>query len=235
MQVTIVTSQNVPIDYEIAGLGSRIAATIIDLLIRIGYMLGMGLLLSQMQGFLSGTVIGLIILLPPLCYDLVCEIFMNGQSFGKRQVDIRVVKLDGTQPTISSYLLRWMLEIVDGIPLLYVGGFMTMLINGKGQRLGDLAAGTTVISTRARVALDDTILSAAEEGYAIVFPEVTKLSDRDIAIIKEVLDISRRDRNADVLKALATKVRTVLDVDSGEMTPMQFLQTVLKDYNQSTS
>jgi hypothetical protein len=110
---------------------------------------------------------------------------------------------------------------------------VVLLINGKGQRLGDMAAGTTVIHIRPRVTLDDTILMAVDEEYTPTFPQVTRLSDRDAAIIKEVLDTAHRDDNRVATAVLYSKTKEFLGVESS-LPPTLFLQTVLKDYNYYT-
>src|SRR5690606_34920667 len=96
--------------------------------------------------------------LPVIFYHLLCEVFMDGQTFGKKAIDIKVVKLDGSQPSVGSYFLRWLLQIVD-LPFFGAIGIITILVNGKGQRVGDLAAGTTVISLKHRTGIKDTILA----------------------------------------------------------------------------
>src|SRR5512133_2809984 len=160
MDITITTAHNVEIDYNVASLGDRVLANIVDVVIQGAYYL---LVLSAVTGFLSTLDTGAEVLIPllvilwvaPLLYPLLCEVFLNGQTFGKKAMSTRVVKLDGTQPTLGNYLLRWLLLPIDGFFLL---GLLVLAVNGRGQRLGDLAAGTTVIKVRSRMRLLEAML-----------------------------------------------------------------------------
>jgi hypothetical protein len=151
---------------------------------------------------------------------------MNGQSFGKRQMKIRVVKLDGSQPGIGSYVLRWLLSIIERGMIEVV----VILINGKGQRLGDMAAGTTVVKLKQRVTLDDTILSVVDTDYTPVFPQAARLNDRDATIIKDVISTASMDDNRVALAMLSQKTKEMLGIES-DLPPAMLLSTLLKDYN----
>ena len=104
--VRIDTTQNVAIDYEIASLGERILAYLVDLLVFVAYGITWLTIMSGIQDYISfADALIWIILLPLFFYDLLCEVVMNGQSFGKKAMKIKVVKLDGSEPTFGSYLL----------------------------------------------------------------------------------------------------------------------------------
>src|ERR1700744_2524506 len=115
--IKITTSQNIDIDYEVAGLGERILARLIDLAIFfLIYILGLSI--GSLANWFTGenvTIIIAIIIYAVLLvfYDLIFEIFMNGQSIGKRIMKIKVISLDGGQPRIGQYFMRWMFRIVD--------------------------------------------------------------------------------------------------------------------------
>src|ERR1700761_3724190 len=100
--IRITTSQNIDIDYEVAGLGERIVARLIDMgiFILILYASFIGLAASNMLGgFGAGTIVVIVIYACLFVfYDLICEVFMNGQSVGKRIMKIKVVSLDGSRP-----------------------------------------------------------------------------------------------------------------------------------------
>src|SRR5947209_3365981 len=105
--ITVHTTQNIDIDYEIGGLGERIVAYIIDLGIFIALSIIGGILAANA---LSQTGIGIYFIIVGvmlLSYDLVCEVFFSGQSVGKLVMKIRVISLDGARPRFSQYLLRW--------------------------------------------------------------------------------------------------------------------------------
>jgi len=115
-KIQIETSQNVTIEYELASIGDRVVAQLLDFLILSGYMIGLVLLmylLNSAGGFFGGIAFWIILYLPVFFYDLLLETFLNGQSFGKKIRKIKVVKVDGSQPTFISYFLRWILKTVD--------------------------------------------------------------------------------------------------------------------------
>jgi uncharacterized RDD family membrane protein YckC len=232
--IRIQTAQNVFIEYLPASVGDRILATIIDGVIMWSYIIiALGTLsIMQVEGpWLYITLLGI----PYLFYDLVSEIVLDGQTIGKKAMNIKVVKLDGTQPSISSYLLRWLIRWVD---MLFSGAvaILAISVNGKGQRLGDMAAGTSVISLKRRVGLNETMLPTIQENYQPVYPQVTSLTDRDVAIIKEALYVHTQSEQPDprLIETLASKVKTVLQVESS-MPPMAFLHTILRDHAYLTS
>ena len=151
---------------------------------------------------------------------------MNGQSFGKKIVGTKVVKLDGTQPGVSSYMIRSLLRIIDrGLIAL-----IAVAVTEKSQRLGDLAAGTTVIKLGSKVTLRDTILYKQVANYKIVFDQVAMLSDKDIAIVKEILDHSIANDKRENLTLLAQKVKTKMAI-STTLDNETFLKTILLDYS----
>ena len=230
----IETAQNISITQNVAGVGERILAYLIDGLIMLAYiivstMLMGGLDASQGQEWLFVSII----ILPLLLYFLLWESLWNGQSPGKAALDIRVVKIDGSRPAFSNYLVRWLLRIVDITLTSGSVAVVTILMNGKGQRLGDLAAGTTVISERVRTGLDRTLLVNVPEDYRPVYPQVTMLSDRDVQEIKEIYRNSLRNSNYRVIGKLSNRVSELLQITPEEK-PVQFLKTILKDYSYYT-
>ncbi len=230
----IETAQNISISQNVAGVGERILAYLIDGLIMLAYiiiaiMLLGGLDASQGQEWLFVSVI----MLPLLLYFLLWESLWNGQSPGKAALDLRVVKIDGSRPAFSNYLVRWLLRIVDITLTSGSVAVVTILMNGKGQRLGDLAAGTTVISERVRTGLDRTLLVNVPEDYRPVYPQVTMLSDRDVQEIKEIYKHSLHNSNYRVIAKLSNRVSELLQV-TPEENSVQFLKTILKDYSYYT-
>ena len=238
--IEIQTAQNVNIEYPVASIGDRVVAAIIDQLIMVGYLIAIIFLYIWLLNVTEGSAIYfpvayfVILFLPLFFYHLLCETFLNGQSFGKKIMKMRVVKLDGSQAGIGSYFLRWILAPIDIYFTYGSVGLITMLINGKGQRLGDLAANTTVVKLKAEAKLDDTILRATPVDYNVKFPEVSNLSDKDISIVKEVLDLNYKSPDVLVYERILHKTKEAIEkkigVSSG-MHPLTFLDTVLKDYN----
>lgn len=223
-KISIDTTQNVSIEYTTAGIGDRILAYIIDTLVILAYF-GVLFYIFDLMGT-DSVAMTIILIVPPFLYHLLCEIFMNGQSVGKRQLKIKVVKLDGSSPSVGAYLLRWILRPID--ISLFSGGIaiLTIAITRHNQRLGDLAAGTTVVKTDAK---QDLPIFAVEENYSPSFPEVANLTDADIEVIQKVLKVYRDSGNSQPVLVTVEKMKNVLEIES-ELPPLQFLYTLVKDY-----
>ena len=238
--IEIQTTQNVHIEYPVASVGDRVVAGLIDQLIMIGYLIAIIFFYLWLLNVTEGTSFSypvayfVILFLPLFFYHLLCETYLNGQSFGKKLMKMRVVKLDGTQAGIGSYFLRWILAPIDIYFTYGSVGLVTMIINGKGQRLGDLAAHTTVVKLKAETKLDDTILLETPVNYEIKFPQVSALSDKDISLVKEVLDLNYKKPDIIVYTRILNKTKEAIEKKIGVSTnlhPLTFLDTVLKDYN----
>ncbi len=226
MSVAIRTSQNVLLEYEPASIGDRILATLIDYVVFLGWVLltmalpaGLGLPISTFYTYA-------VVFIPLFLYDLISEWLLNGRSIGKIAMGIRVVMLDGSPPGLGAYLIRWLLRIVDVQLLRGLVAIIAIAATGRGQRVGDIAAGTTVVKLKPTVSLDDVLVRPLPETYAVQFPDVRLLTDRDISIVRDVLN--RGD--ADVVAHTADKIRTVTGIQS-TLTNRTFLETVVSDHH----
>jgi len=228
-KIKIQTTQNVDIEYNLASIGDRILASLLDYLFIIYFIL-LRLISAAYFRFSFSMIVFILELLPIILYDLYCEILFEGKSFGKMIMKIKVVKLDGTRASIGSYFLRWILRIIDTVIFSPGVALLVLVLNEKGQRLGDMAGGTTVVKLKHKIRLEDTILTQQQNvQYNPVFIQVTRLSDSDVAIIKEVLMMAWRTGNNDALQQLTSKTKGVLGITSS-MPDIQFLNTILQDY-----
>ncbi len=227
--IQIQTTQNVTLEFTPASIGDRIVATIIDMLV----MLAWGLFNGMLSGALDlnvGYVWGIaIIMIPISVYSLVSEIFLNGRTLGKIAMGTRVVRLDGTPPNMGNYLMRWMLRVIDIWLFSGVVAVITAAINGKGQRLGDLAAGTAVVKQRPPVSLQQVTNVKIDENYQVTFSEVTSLTDKEIGVIKAVLRKGIQEQNSEIIWQTADKIKDILGVTS-KLDDATFLKTVIKDH-----
>ena len=231
----IETAQNVTIRQNAASIGARIGSYLLDLLIIVLYYILCFWLMGSLgleTGF-DAWMIYLVLSLPVFFYHLIFEILMNGQSPGKRLNDIRVVKLDGSRPTFGAYLLRWVIAVLEINIFSGSLALVTILLNGKGQRLGDIAAGTTVITERKKATIHDTLSITIEDDYLPTYAQVTLLSDQDIQTIKELFRKAKRNNNHKVILKLHAKIQEITGIQT-EQQPMHFVDTVLKDYNYFT-
>ncbi|MFN4146192.1 MAG: RDD family protein [Runella sp.] len=227
MSVVINTSQNVTLEYELASVGERIIANIFDWLLYFVWAIFWFWIFGVFKFSDANSVFIIIgcVVLPIMLYPLLTEYFLNGQTLGKRLVQIRVVKLDGSKPTLSAYLLRWLLIIVDSQLLTPLVAIVAVAASGKGQRIGDIAAGTTVVKTTKRVSLQQVLYQSLPSDYRVTYPEVRHLSDQDIETIRQVL----RKGKGSLMKATAQKVSEVMQIGMPEEA-RTFLQTVVNDY-----
>jgi uncharacterized RDD family membrane protein YckC len=228
MSLQIETAQNVGVNYEIASVGERILAQLIDYAVYLCWFLAMAAFASFFVklGPVWSTwfTIG-VMLMPVMLYPILCEYFLDGQTLGKMALKIRVMMLDGTKATLSAYLLRWLLAVVDVGFFSGMVAVFTIAITGKGQRVGDIAAGTTVVKTEPSVRLDQLLYAGLNPDYTPSFPSVTRLSDKDISTLRKVI-ISGNPHH---LEAAVHKVESLIDVFSLDE-PKEFLKKVVDDY-----
>jgi uncharacterized RDD family membrane protein YckC len=200
--------------------------------------------------------ISLLLFLPIFIYHIIVEITMNGQSIGKRVMGIRVVHENGGRASISQFLIRWLLRISDVwiiallifialgpdfrnpettfIVLAALGFLITDIIlvisSKKGQRIGDLLARSILIRTNRKASIEETVFQEVADDYTPSFPQIMQLSDRDINAIKSILETARKKGDFDMAAAASEKIKSHLKIDSA-MSPFEFLDILLKDYN----
>lgn len=251
--IQIATAFNIDLEFEIAEFHKRLLAYCIDFVIMVIYLVSMKYLLYT--GFaLANENAGLDILVisvPLLLYSLLTELWMNGQTVGKKLLGIRVISLEGGEPTLGQYVLRWITRFFEW-PFLFGYIFLSPLhiylytivtafcgivvviiiaITAKNQRLGDMIAGTVVVNTRSTMSVNDTVfVQVNQSDYKVVFPDVMRLSDRDINTIKSVLTQASKRNNYEMCNRVASKVKEVLNIQT-DMHSDQFLEKLLEDYN----
>ena len=110
-------------------------------------------------------------------YPVLFEVFWRGQTPGKKALGIAVINDDLTPVTLGTSMVRNLLRTVDFLPIFYLVGLVTMLCNRRFQRLGDLAAGTLVISAR------ENAKAAAMKDIEPLAPSTQLLRTEQISII----------------------------------------------------
>ena len=227
--VNIQTTQNVQLEYPLAGVGERLLAFAIDLVIVGSFYLFVSALLNA-TGLDFTLSIALIIGIVAYLYRFVMELLFNGQTVGKIAFNIKVVKLDGSNPSIAAYFLRWLLEPIDfGIVGLAV---LTIILTRNGQRVGDLLAGTTVIKVKRVSSVNmqnKVIMEKVEEGYEPTFVDAASLTDHEIRLIKASLAAYRDDALSAPIDTLSTKIKDKYNIKS-EMPPVKLLYTLMRDH-----
>ncbi|QFZ55192.1 RDD family protein [Oceanihabitans sp. IOP_32] len=234
-ELQINTTQNVKIKFTAVGAGERLLAFLIDWAIKVGYLI----LINRFFGAFdnmdqwSQIAINTVLSFPVMFYTLALESMLEGQTIGKRILKIKVVKIDGYQASFADYVIRWFFRIVD----IYVLGlgFFIILFSKKHQRLGDMVAGTAVITLKDNVKISHTILENLKENYKPSYANVIKLSDNDARIIKETFRTARASKDYQTLIKLRKKIVEVTDIKTiKQNTDIEFIAVILKDYNYYT-
>jgi uncharacterized RDD family membrane protein YckC len=241
MNIEVQTTQNVTIDYETAGVGYRILAYILDWIVIFIWYLGWAGIVSLAGESLfsafsdNGLMIFFVIVItfPILFYDLLMETYNHGQSIGKMIVKIRVVNVDGTAPSGTSYSLRWLFRLVD-FPLTYwLLSVIMIAVTKKSQRLGDYLAGTTVIDLRLDAKNKQLNLADLDfhNDYKVSYSDILdRLSDKDIQTIRTIIDDERMQYNEYFNQRLADRIKSITGyVYDGP--DRVFLRKIVSDYN----
>ena len=242
-QLSITTTQNVNINFNTANVGERVVAYLLDVVVIAAYYFVIYFLIGQLfngsrllDGLDNWSIMAIhsVISLPVLFYTLLLESFFEGQTIGKRIIKIKVIKIDGYQASFGDYLIRWLFRIVEVTGIMGIVGLIAMNTSKKTQRIGDMAAGTAVISLKNDITINHTILRDIGSNYVPVYPLVIKLSDNDVRIIKETYDTSYQTADFDMILRLQEKIETVTGIKSTSLNATAFVDTILKDYNYYT-
>ncbi len=215
----IQTPENVAFGYQVAGIGSRFIAVLLDTIVItllqvvivivaavIISLLDKAALVEQLAPWVI-AIFGVILSLFYGGYYVFFEMLWNGQSPGKRWAGLRVIRTDGTPITLSEALIRNLVRLVDFLPAAYGVGIITMFIDKQSRRLGDLAAGTLVVHDRAPITIQELSVKrdihlrpwATANASVDGFP-VERLTNDDLNLIEDFLQrrnqLTHRDQLA---------------------------------------
>ncbi|OUR92352.1 RDD family protein [Flavobacteriales bacterium 34_180_T64] len=243
VELQINTTQNVNINFTAASVGERIVAYIIDLIIKIAYgvvtyqiifnLFELDDAIEDMDRW-SQIAIYVTFYLPVIFYSLIFETLLDGQTLGKRIMKIKVVKIDGYQASLADFIVRWFFRIVDLNMMSGVVALIAIVTSKKSQRLGDMTAGTSVISLKNNINISHTILEDLEDAYVPTYPDVIKLSDNDARIIKDTFVKAKASKDYVTLIKLRSKIVEVVGIKEVVGSDIAFIDKILKDYNYYT-
>jgi uncharacterized RDD family membrane protein YckC len=239
-ELSINTTQNVNINFTAASVGERISASLLDLLIKIAYSIvvftiffywfGISKWIDNMDPWSQGAIITLFFF-PVMIYSVTLESIFDGQTFGKKIIKTKVVKIDGYQASFGDYLIRWLFRMVEGYYIFAGIGLIALSTSKKSQRLGDMAAGTSVITLKSKITINSTILEDIGNAYVPVYPLVIKLSDNDMRIIKDTFLLAKSKKDFETIQKLRIKIENVAEIKNQSGNDADFIKTILKDYN----
>ena len=202
-QVSVETPEQIDIQFQQAGIGSRFYAALIDtalltLISLVGYYVNRRFIseLGDIVGNWLSALGGILIFAIFWGYYIVFEVTTNGQSIGKRALGLRVIKEGGYPIGFADAAIRNLVRIVDFLPFFYGVGLLCMVISKNWQRLGDLAAGTLVIKT-ARTELKRASGGSHADNASISIPprdflytawiQPALVTETEIRVIREYL------------------------------------------------
>lgn len=243
------SSQYVDVEFTLANTGQRLLASFIDMVVFIIYFiiifafLGERLLFNQFN--YADFFYLLLIKLPWILYNPICEYFMNGQTIGKYMVGIRIVTLNGERPTLKEVFTRWIFkgDFIWISPDILMYLWFAMGIMGAGvisltkhnQRLADILAGTICIKLKGNdvYRLSDVLAIKDLSTHEVKYPQVTRFTDEDMMMIKNTIIRLRQNPNPETIKfgrELCDETARLIGIEEVQKNRLAFLETVLQDY-----
>jgi len=245
-KLTIDTPEQIAIEFPLAGIGSRFLAIVFDMLVQlIGYVVLALIAALAFGGELrriwpsawnwSAAVFILVVFCFYWGYYAFFETIWQGQTPGKRQAGIRVIKDTGRSITAFEAIARNLVRVVDQFPGIYAVGCITMFLNKKSKRLGDFVAGTVVVHEKKAEAAEP-FFNLQQSSQLPAYP-VTRLSNTELVLIETFL-ARRLDLTAEVRTATAKRIAEhILQKLQLEVQPQSdnedFLETVAREYRDS--
>ena len=254
----LTTDQNVRIDVELASVGQRVLAVLIDVIILIAYFTVMTIALSGIifSSFRSESrenmsvwyiLFMIVVYLPFVLYTPVLERLTKGQTVGKMAMGIRVTKKNGENAKFKEYFTRWLFRPLEfyillfaqgGVLLLLASAFFDILIasvSGSNQRIGDFMANTVVVrkNPSRSFSIQDVLAIKSNDNYEPTYQNVTMYTDEDMMLVKNTITRVEKYRNENTKKlaiSLAEKIAADLQLSEAPKKRLKFLKTVLNDY-----
>ena len=228
-KTSIITGQYVRIEQTAASVLQRTLAWAIDsgiLFILCIIFISIMSNLDPILNYDTETFSASLFVLSLMLYPFLMEVFNNGQSIGKLIVGIRVVCLDGTKPSISAFFIRWITLPIDSTM-----GLAFIIFSKNSQRIGDLAANTTVV--KRQKSYQPTVLIAlnyVKKGYQPTYPEANTLTMRQMGTIEKILYMEEGERRNHYIMQLSTKISEILGVMPANNNYESFLITIYNDF-----
>lgn len=212
----IQTPEQISVSFDVAGIGSRFLALLIDTMIQgaalilgaivIGLLSAAGVLTRSRN--LAGIAIGLFIIIAFLlfyAYFVLFEIFWNGQTPGKRVIGIRVIKDSGRRLSAVESIGRNLLRIVDQLPGFYAIGILCAVLNKQNKRLGDIVAGSVVVREAALRTAHPIWQEPSADALPLAPMGAERLTPDDVVLIEAFLQ-RRHDLEPEVRYRMAAEV-----------------------------
>ena len=243
-KIVIETPEHIELEYELAGLGSRFVAVfidsiimgVVDLILLIILMLTTpGIMEKGVFGLFSSVFASIIVVLMFLVvfgYFIFFESLWTGQTPGKRIAQIQVIKDNGEPVRFTDALIRNLFRIIDFLPGWYVVGIITILLNKRNKRVGDMVANTIVV--RLKHDLKPTVLPDLKVKTELHI-DIHKINEEEYGLIRNFL-LRRNDLMSNARFELARKISMPLmkklDIDPSEADFEELLEVIAVQYKE---
>ena len=249
--VEFTSAQNVSIEYELASVGQRAAASLIDFFMFVIYAMVFSVVILQQElfgNFSLGSkemVFALLLKIPFVLYNPLVEYFTGGMSLGKYLIGIRVVSVEGESPGLRAVFTRWLFKgdfiwlSASALVLFWFAigiiGSIFASTSSRKQRLADIMANTLVIRNKSsvRYTLNDVLSIENKGSYDPKYPNVVRFTDDDMLLIKSTIQRVKKYPNTETKKfavELADKSAVLIGLDETPKKKLEFLQNLLQDY-----
>ena len=244
-KLTIETPEQIPLEFPLAGIGSRFLAAAVDFLIQ--FVVGMALLVSGMllvnafpalarEGVWLAAIGVLAYFTLQFGYFAGFEAWWNGQTPGKRNVHLRVIKDSGRPITVYDSVARNLLRIVDSLPGFYGIAIVTMLFSSQNKRLGDYVAGTVVVHEQPLADKAKVSWTFAEGGAPSGY-DISHLSPEEFQLLETFLlrreQLALEVRNS-MARQIVLRVSAKLKIPGAEgQGPEALLEKLANEYRNS--
>ncbi|MCE5200327.1 RDD family protein, partial [bacterium] len=209
-EVVLMTPEQVEVRFELAGIGSRFIALLIDtlwqglcILIPVVLLIAFGFVstpsLSNFEGIMVFALFVLLIFVITNGYFLYFETTKNGQTPGKKAVGIRVILDSGHPVDFRAALIRNVMRLVDMLPSMYGVGIVSAFFSPQYRRLGDYVGGTMVVkvgrtadamATRPQPAVESEAVYKQQQSLLPpeAMPLITSIDKEEYRTIRHFLD-----------------------------------------------
>jgi uncharacterized RDD family membrane protein YckC len=254
--ISVPTPESVEFAHELAGIGSRFVASVIDTALQAIMIAGVALIfglwtslpLRSFSEFLGTWVAAVSILLTFLIfwgYYILFEVLWNGQTPGKRVAGIRILKDGGYPIGFLDSVVRNLLRPVDFLPMFYGVGVVVVFLNSRCKRVGDFAAGTIVVKER-RIEMPRSLNFSSLQSQEDVFiggqrlTNIHKLSETELDVVRRFLT-RRHVIQKEARLALARKIARPLIKKLSMQSELiigreeEFLEKIARAYSRMTN
>ena len=242
-KLTIETPELIPLEFQVAGIGSRFLALAIDTLfqtlVSLALLLPAAFIWTAVRGAGASSqwvlaVVTLILFTVQYAYFAGFEAMWDGQTPGKRRMRLRVIKETGRPITVYEALTRNLVRLVDQLPGIYAVGIVTALLNRQSRRLGDYAAGTVVVYERAPADREREDWAPSSTGTPVPNLHLAaRLSVQELDVVEAYL--MRRgslpdEVRGEIARQIARRVAAHLEISEDQwVDPDRLIETVASE------